>query len=109
MIDELFIKFYGFVILQLLHLGTETVVFLVVLNSTPKLFWEFSRLIDVVLEDSGNVEVMCKLVKLGFRKFTLVQLLLDNRLKSVKELLHGLLCLNWDETRQLLGEFRLLI
>ena len=77
------------------------------LYSTPKLFRECSRRTGVVLEDSGYVVASRKLVKLGLLNFALAQLLLYNRLKSVEELLHCLLCLDWDETRQLLGEFRL--
>ncbi len=55
MIDELFIKLVGFVFLKLFDLGTETVVFLVIFNSAPKLFRECAQLTGVVLEDSGYV------------------------------------------------------
>ena len=58
----MFIKLNGFVFLELLDLGTETVVFLVMFNSTPKLVRECSR---SVLEDSGYVVASFKLVKLG--------------------------------------------
>ena len=63
--EELFIGIESFVFLELFDLGTETVVFLVILDSTPKFFWECSRRIDVVLEDSGYVVASFKLVKLG--------------------------------------------